>query len=133
MFSSVSSSWLLSIRASSITCWPSRISSPASCSANRNGGSTTSMPSGMPATPSALRMSRISIAAFLKSPALGDTAPRMPTMPASDCFGRDLRRVEPMVARGRAEVPHPRLAVAGQRHQRVSLSRAHSPMTVPER
>ena len=30
-------------------------------------------------------------------------------------LGRDLRRIEPMVARGRAEVPHPRLAVAGQK------------------
>src|SRR5439155_1089278 len=93
MFSSVSSSWLLSMRASSITCWPSRTSTPSSWSANRNGGSTRSMPSGRPATPSALRMSRISSAARLKRPAFGDTAPRMPTMPASDwrsgiCGGR---------------------------------------------
>ena len=34
--------------------------------------------------PSGCRL--ISRAAFSKSPAFGDTAPRMPTMPASDCF-----------------------------------------------
>src|SRR2546426_14776 len=36
------------------------------------------MPSGIPATPSARRMSRISSAALWKSPALGETAPRAP-------------------------------------------------------
>src|SRR5205814_368312 len=70
-------------------------------------------------------------------------------------LGREPRRVEPVVAGRRAEVPHPGLAGAGEqahrwwraaepkshtqgspapvsRHQRVSLSRAHSPMTVLE-
>ena len=86
MLSSVSSSWLLIIRASSMTCWPSFTWTPASWRAKRNGGSTRSMPSGMSATPSSFRIFLISSAACLKSPAFGDTAPRMPTMPASDCF-----------------------------------------------
>src|SRR5262245_55972707 len=61
---------------------PSR---PTSCSANRNGGSTRSIPSGILATPSACKIRLISCAACLNKPALGETAPRMPTMPASDC------------------------------------------------
>jgi len=85
MLSSVSSSTLLSARASSMVCCPSRTSMPSFWSANMNGGSTTSMPSGIPATPSRVRMSLISCAACSKSPARGDTAPRMPTMPARQC------------------------------------------------
>src|SRR5713101_8414155 len=58
MLSRTSSSAFLITRASSITCWPSRTSMPSFCSAKRKGGSTRSMPSGMPATPSRARMPR---------------------------------------------------------------------------
>ena len=113
MFSSVSSSWLL---ISAPRASPAGRPAPRGRDPGARTG-TAARPrrcrAACPATPSASRMSLISCAAFLKRPAFGDTAPRMPTMPASECFGES-RRVEPVVAGGGAEVPHPRLAVAGQ-------------------
>ena len=38
----------------------------------------------------------------------------MPTIAGQALVGGQPRRIEPVVARGRAEIPHPRLAVAGQ-------------------
>jgi hypothetical protein len=88
MLSRTSSSPLLITRASSMTCWQSRTSMPSFWSAKRKGGSTMSMPSGIFATPSRVRMRLISRAACSKSPAEGGTAPRMPTMPARQWSGR---------------------------------------------
>ena len=82
MLSRVISSLLLSCRASSMTCWLSRTSMPTFCNANIMGGSMTSTPSGVSATPSACRMDLISSAARLKRPASECTAPRRPSSPA---------------------------------------------------
>ena len=82
MLSRVISSFDLTSRASSMTCWPSRTVTPSSARAASIGGSTMSMPIGMSATPSARRIAAISRAADRNRPASGATAPRRPTMPA---------------------------------------------------
>ena len=73
---------LLISRASSIVCCPSRTSMPGSCNANSIGGSTTSTPSGMFATPSACRIDLISFAASLNKVRSAPVAPRSPSRPA---------------------------------------------------
>ena len=79
----------LTSRASSMTCWRVADREPSSASSAASiGGSTMSTPSGMSATPSALRIAAISRAAGRNRPASGATAPRSPTIPAWMFSGR---------------------------------------------
>ena len=94
------------------------------------GGSTMSTPTGMSDTPSSRRMSAISRAAPVKSPASGATAPRRPIMPPRMFSGgshgqyrRWCLAAEPKSQRCGSP---PRVRSA----KRVILSRAHSPMWV---
>ena len=117
---------LLTSRASSSICWPSRTSMPSFCSSNSIGGSTTSTPSGMPPTPSSSRIALISCAASRNSATSAPIAPRMPSMPARQWSCAQPRRVEPVVLRRRAEVPDVRVAVAGE--QRVARELVARPL-----
>ncbi len=74
-------------RASSITCWPSFTVIPAFCSSNIIGGSMMSTPTGILATPAALRIEAISSAWCFIRPKAGSTVPRKPTKPALQFSG----------------------------------------------
>ena len=84
--SAISSAHLIS-RASSITCWPSWIFSPAFSNSNIIGGSTMSMPIGMSATPASRMSEAISSAWRFISPNAGLTVPRSPISPALQFSG----------------------------------------------
>ena len=75
-----------------------------------------SMPSGMSATPSATRISAISLAAASNSPAVGGDRAAQPDHAGVDVLGLEPRGVEAVMLRGRAEVPDVRLAAAGEQH-----------------
>ena len=68
----------------------------------------------MPATPSALQDVADLHRRLLEEPRLGRDGAAHADHAREGLAGRDLRRVEAMVARGRAEVPHPGLAVPGE-------------------
>ena len=130
MFSSMISSADLTSRASSIVCWPSRTVMFSASSAASIGGSTRSTPIGMSATPSARRISAISLAAPVKRPASGATAPRSPIIPprmfsggSHGQYSRWCLAADPKSQRCGSP---PRVRSA----KRVILSRAHSPMWV---
>ena len=117
MFSSMISSADLTSRASSIVCWPSRTVILQASSAASIGGSTMSTPIGMSATPSAARMSAISLAAPANRPGLRRHRAPQPDHPAADVLRRQPRAVEAVVLGRRAEVPEVRLAAAGQERE----------------
>ena len=100
-----------------MVCWPSRTVMWQASSAASMGGSTMSTPTGMSDTPSSRRMSAISLAAPVKSPASGATAPLQPDHPAADVLRRQPRAVEAVVLGRRAEVPEVRLAAAGEERE----------------
>ena len=63
----------------------------------------------------------ISAAWLCISPAAGGTVPRMPSMPARTLVGHQPVAVEPMMDRGRAEVPDERLLAAHQQREAAEL------------
>ena len=126
MLSSVSSSMFFTSRACSSVCWPSRTSMPSFCSSNSIGGSTTSSPSGMSATPSASRIDLISRAASRNSVMSPPVAPRKPEQAGAAMVVMQPRRVQPMMPRRRAEVPDVRIAVAGE--QRIARQLVARPL-----
>ena len=87
VLSSAISSADLICRASSITCWPSRTSTPCRCSSNRVEISAKSTPTGRPATPVSARRSLISATARCGRLASGAVAPRMVVYDAMQCSG----------------------------------------------
>ena len=108
----------LTSRASSITCWASRTLTPSSARAASIGGSARSMPMGMSATPSSLRIRAISFAADRNRPASGGHGAAQADHAGVDVLRAHPRAVEPVVLGGRAEVPDVRIAAA--RQQRVA-------------
>ena len=84
--SAISSMFLIS-RASSMTCWPSTIFSPAFCSSNIIGGSMMSTPTGILSTPASFSSDAISLAWRSISPNAGLTVPRRPISPALQFSG----------------------------------------------
>ena len=130
MLSSMISSADFTSRASSIVCCPSRTVMFSASRAASIGGSTMSTPTGMPATPSARRISAISFAARVNSPASGATAPRRPIMPprtfSSGSQGQYRRWCFAALPKSHRWGSPPRVWSAN----RVILSRAHSPMWV---
>ena len=118
MLSSVISSFDLTSRASSMTCWPSRTVTPSSASAASIGGSTMSTPSGMSATPSARRIAAISRAARPEQAGVRGDGAAQPDHPGMDVLLAQPRAVEPVVLGRRPEVPDVRIAAA--RQQRVA-------------
>ena len=70
-----------------MTCWPSRTSMPWRCSSNRIGSSTTSTPTGIPATPASSSLPRISRTARSVRFAAGGAAPRIVEYAAMQCSG----------------------------------------------
>src|SRR3954468_17856174 len=115
MLRSVSSSMFFTSRASSITCCPSRTSMPAFCNSNIIGGSTTSTPTGMSATPSSCRMARISFAASRKRLMSPPVAAAQAEQPRAAVIGLQPRRIELVVARRAAEIPDVGLTRAGKK------------------
>jgi hypothetical protein len=77
----------LTCRASSITCCPSRTSTPWPWSSKSIGISAKSTPTGMPATPAAASVSLISATPRLTSRASGGAAPRIVVYEAMQCSG----------------------------------------------
>ncbi len=117
VLSSMISSSDFTSRASSITCCASRTVMPSASSAASIGGSTMSTPSGMSATPSARGSRAISRAAAREQARLGGDGTAQSHHPAADVLRRQPRAVEPVVLRGRPEVPEVRRPAA--RQQRV--------------
>ena len=108
----------LTSRASSIDLLRRRgPSTPSASSAASIGGSTMSTPIGMSATPSARRISAISLAAPREQPGIRRDGAAQADHPAADVLGQQPRAVQPMVLGGRAEVPDVRLAAPGQERE----------------
>ncbi len=130
MLSSMISSADFTSRASSMVCCPSRTVIFSASRAASIGGSTMSTPTGMSATPSARRISAISLAAPAKRPASGATAPRSPIIPprmfSSGSHGQYRRWCFAAEPKSHRCGSPPRVRSA----KRVILSRAHSPMWV---
>ena len=118
--SAISSMFLIS-RASSITCWPSAILSPAFSSSNIIGGSMMSTPTGILSTPASLISEAISLAWRSISPNAGLTVPRRPMQAGLAVLRLEPGRVELVVHGGRAEVPQDRIAVAGEQRPAAEL------------
>ena len=87
---------------------------PSASSAASIGGSTMSTPIGMSATPSARRISPISRAARPEQAGVRGDRAAQADHPGVDVLLAQPRAVEPVVLRGRAEVPDVRLAAARQ-------------------
>ncbi len=127
MLSSVSSSMFFTSRACSITCWPSRTSMPSFCSSNSIGGSTTSTPSGMFATPSAVE-DRLDLLRRVAEQRRCRRRPRRacPSSPARQWSWCSQGACSLWWLRRRAEVPDVRVAVAGE--QRVARELVARPL-----
>ncbi len=84
--SSMISSTVLILRASSMSCWPSMTVMPAFCSANSTGGSTMSMATGSPARPRWSSSSLIQRATCSARPISGLMVPRSIDTPGRERF-----------------------------------------------
>ena len=101
-------------RASSMTCWPSRMSMPCALAARTDvGTSTMSMPTGMPATPVSARMPLISATALVTQPGFGRGGAAHGGVRRDAVLGLEPGAVHPVVHRRRPEVPQEQLAGAG--------------------
>src|ERR1700694_1537576 len=122
MLSSVISSMFLTSRASSITCWLSRTSMPAFCSANSIGGSTRAPPPVHPhrhvADAFGVEDSLDLLRRVAEQRQVGSGRAAQTEQAGAAMIGVQPRRVELVVPRRAAEVPDIRIAVS--REQRVA-------------
>ena len=119
--SSMISSMFLISRASSITCWPSTTFMPAFCSSKNIAVSAMSTPTGMSATPAAAQQAHDFLGMRLHQPDR-----RRHGAAHAEHAGAAIVRDQPVAVdavmhRGRAEVPHDRLAVAGEQREAAQL------------
>ena len=103
-----------------MSCWPSTTLMPSRCSANRMGGSTTSMPTGSLCRPRISSSILIFLATSSARPISGDIAPRSSEMPGRE-RSPEPRAIELMVLGGRAEVPQNRLVILRQQREAADL------------
>ena len=119
--SSAISSMFLSSRASSITCWPSAILSPAFSSSNIIGGSMMSTPTGHLVDAGLLDQRGDFLGVALHQPERRIDGAAQADEPGLAVLRLEPGRVELVVDGGRAEIPQDRVAVAGQQRPAAEL------------
>ncbi len=116
----ISSMFLIS-RASSMTCWPSTTFIPAFCSSKNIAVSAISTPTGMSATPASRSSAHDLLGVRLHQPDRRRHRAAHAEHAGAAIVRHQPVAVEAMVDRGRAEIPHDRLAVAGQQREAAEL------------